>query len=148
MGAVISLLPARLEARVTESWRRLVTRVAADRGMPVEDVDGLDELFWREWAMFLDADEYAAEIGQRQAALRQLMHHDLSARKRDEALATLTAAMPPERFRQHVVVPLMREGWSIPMQLQPRQSPPPDVPLFLARIITQTSAIAGGTGSV
>lgn len=136
---IVSLLPARLEARVSESWTRLVSREAGRRGLtPVGSV-GMGELLWREWSMFVDDELYDTEITRRQEALRKLQHHDIPARERDDAMALLSAAMPPHLFRKQVLDPVLSDGWTILVQAQAQYSPPDEIPEFLANAVEEAN---------
>lgn len=130
MGTVITLLPARLEACVRDRWRQLVAQVGADRGLFVTDVDGFGQHIWySEWCPVMDDDAYAEEIRRRIGALQCLLHSQLTADLRERALAVVTAPMPPELFRQHVLEHQSRreQGWNILLGA-PQYPPPDDVP--------------------
>lgn len=130
MGMVISLLPARLEDRVLARWRQLVARVGAERGLLVTDVDSYGHHLWYgEWCPVMDDDAYAEEIRRRIGALQCLLHSELTAELRERALTIVTAPMPPELFRQHVLEHQSRseQGWNILLGA-PQFPPPDDVP--------------------
>lgn len=140
MGIVISLLSTRLEACVRERWRQLVAQVGAERGLSVTDVDGYGRQLWYdEWCPVMDDDAYAEEIQRRLEALQVLLHSQVTATLREQAFAVVTAPMPPELFREHVLEQQSRseQGWSI--QLGTPQSPPPDdvpqIPVCYAHLL-------------